>query len=53
MSTNKTGTYSKIKTISNGYTLSYTKKYLSSGKTYYFKIRAYKTTGSGEKVFSG
>lgn len=38
MATSKTGTYKLIKTTSNK---SYTKSYLTPGKTYYFKVRAY------------
>lgn len=39
-STSKNGTYKKIKTISSGSTTSYTNSNLSSGKTYYYKIKA-------------
>lgn len=35
------GKYKAIKTITNGKTVSYTKKNLKKGKTYYFKVRAY------------
>lgn len=42
-STSENGKYTKIKTISNNSTFSYTDKNLSLGKVYYYKIRAYKT----------
>ncbi|MCM1545287.1 MAG: fibronectin type III domain-containing protein [Ruminococcus sp.] len=45
MSTSKNGTYKQIATIKKAATLKYTKSGLSKGKTYYFKIRAYKTVG--------
>ena len=51
-STSYYGSYEKIKTISSGSTLSYTNSKLSSGRYYYYKIRAYRTV-SGEKVYSG
>lgn len=39
-STSKNGTYKKVKTITNGKTVSYTNSGLSSGKTYHFKVKA-------------
>ncbi len=42
MSQSKNGTYNKIATTSSK-TTSFTKKSLTKGKTYYFKVRAYKT----------
>ena len=48
MSTSKSGTYSLIGTTSN---TSFTKKSLTKGKTYYFKVRAYRTV-DGEKIYS-
>ena len=41
--TSKNGTYKRIATIKSGSTLSYTVTGLSNGKTYYFKIKAYRT----------
>ncbi len=52
MSTSKDGTYTKIKTA-NLSTFSYTKTGLTKGQKYYFKVKAYKTTGTNEKVYSG
>ena len=46
MATSKSGTYSKVATIKKGATVKYTKKSLKKGKTYYFKVRAYKQIGS-------
>ena len=50
MSTRKKAGYKKIKTITKGSTVSYTKIKLKKGKTYYFKIRAYKKVGS-KKIY--
>ena len=50
MATSATGTYSKLTTLGSS-TLNYTKTGLSSAKTYYFKVRAYRT-GEGVNVFS-
>ena len=44
------GEFSNIKTISKGTTIKYTKTGLSKGKTYYFKVRAYKNV-SGTKIY--
>lgn len=49
--TSKTGTYSGVTTITSGSTLSFTNKSLSIGKTYYYKVRAYRTV-NGQKVYS-
>ncbi len=50
MSTSSNGKYSLIKTVSSS-TTKYTKSNLIKGKTYYFKIRAYKSV-NGKKVYS-
>ena len=41
-STSKKGTYTKIATISSGTDLTYTDSGLTSGKTYYYKIKSYR-----------
>lgn len=51
MSTNKSKKYSKIKTITNGKTIKYTKSKLKKGKKYYFKIRTYRTV-NGKRIYS-
>lgn len=45
-STSKNGTYSRIKRITKGSTTSYTNSKLKANKNYYYKIRAYRTSGS-------
>ena len=47
MSTSKSGTYTSIKTTTS---LSFTKTGLKTGRTYYFKVRAYVTV-NGKKVY--
>lgn len=49
-SASQNGSYSKVATIKGNSVTKYTVKNLSSGKTYYFKIAAYKTSG-GQNVF--
>ena len=44
------GKYKAVKTITNGKTVSYTRKNLKRGKTYYFKVRAYRKV-NGQKVY--
>ena len=50
-STSKKGTYTKVATVS-AKTKSYTDKKVTGGKTYYYKIRAYKTTEAGADSYS-
>ena len=50
MATSKSGKYTKIKTAGKS-TKSYTKSSLKKGKTYYFKVRTYKTV-DGKKIYS-
>jgi hypothetical protein len=52
MATSKNGKYSKITTITKNSTVSYTKTKLTKGKTYYFKVRTYRTV-NGKKIYSG
>ena len=49
--TSKTGTYKLVKTITSGSTVSYTDTKLATGKTYYYKVRAYRTADK-KKVYS-
>lgn len=49
-STSKNGTYKKLKSLSAD-NVKYSKSKLTSGKTYYFKVRAYKKL-DGKTVFS-
>lgn len=44
----KGGKYAKVKTITKASTSSWTNKGLKKGKTYYYKVRAYKSITSGE-----
>ena len=48
MSTSKSGTYNSIGTTTNK---SFTKGNLTKGKTYYFKVRAYRIV-DGQKIYS-
>ena len=45
-STSKDGTYKLVADLSGSSNTSYTNKNLSPGKTYYYKVRAYKKVGS-------
>lgn len=47
----KSGKYKLIKTVKNGRTVSFKNKKLKKKKTYYYKIRAYRTV-AGKKVYS-
>ena len=49
--TSKTGTYKSVKTITSGSTVSYTDTKLATGKTYYYKVRAYRTVDK-KRVYS-
>lgn len=46
------GSWKKIKTITNASTVKYSKTKLKKGKKYYFRIKAYKTC-DGKKYYSG
>ena len=50
MATSKNGTYKKIATIKGGTKVSYTKTGLTKGKTYSFKVAAYKTV-DGKNIY--
>ncbi|MGN1194520.1 MAG: fibronectin type III domain-containing protein, partial [Acutalibacteraceae bacterium] len=50
MSTSKNGSYKKIATVKGSTKVSYTKTGLTKGKTYYFKVRAYKTV-DGKNIY--
>ena len=50
-STKKTSGFKTVKTITKGVTVSYTDTKLTLGKTYYYRIRAYRTV-SGKRVYS-
>ena len=49
--TSSSGTYTKITTLKSGSTISYTNQSLTTGKTYYYKVRAYRTV-NGKPVYS-
>lgn len=51
MASSKSGTYNKIAAL-NANTVSYTKSGLSTAKTYYFKVRTYRTVG-GKNTYTG
>ncbi|MCD8511681.1 MAG: fibronectin type III domain-containing protein [Bacillus sp. (in: Bacteria)] len=49
-STSKSGTYSRVRTITNGSTLSFENGNLETERTYYYKVRAYRNVND-KKVF--
>ncbi len=49
--TSYNGSYQKVATIIKGSTVSYTNTGLTSGRTYYYKVRAYRTA-DGKNVYS-
>lgn len=51
MSNKKNSGYTKIATVKKASTVKYTKSKLKKGKTYYFKVRTYRTVG-GKKIYS-
>ncbi|MGY3665257.1 MAG: N-acetylmuramoyl-L-alanine amidase [Roseburia sp. 1XD42-69] len=51
-STSKDKDFKKIKTVNKGSTVSFKDKSVKAGKTYYYKVRAYKKSG-GETVRAG
>lgn len=50
-SAKKNGKYKAVKTIKKQRTVAFTNKNLKKGKTYYYKVRAYRTV-KGKKVYS-
>ena len=50
--TSKNGSYKNVKTVTSGSTISYTDKSLTNNKTYYYKVRAYKTVDGVKKYSS-
>lgn len=50
-STSRNGSYKRAAMILKGKTVSYTNKRLTSGRTYYYRVRAYRTV-NGKKVYS-
>ena len=44
----KTSGFKCVKTVTNGKTVKYVNKNLSKGKTYYYKVRAYRTIDSSK-----
>lgn len=45
------GTYKRIKTITGNTSVKYTNKKLKSGKTYYYKVRAFSKTSGGTRIY--
>ncbi|MDO5135495.1 MAG: hypothetical protein Q4D55_05530 [Eubacteriales bacterium] len=52
-STNKKKGFVQVGTVSKGSTVKYTNKKLTSRKTYYYKVKAYRLNEAGVKVLSG
>lgn len=51
MKSSSNGSYSRIKTITNSSTTTYTKTGLKKGRRYYFRVKTYRTV-DGKKVYS-
>ena len=50
--TGSSGSYTKIKTVTGGSTLTYKNTGLSIGKKYYYKVRAYRILDNGKTIYS-
>ena len=48
---NDNGKYTLVKTVKSGDTTSYTNTSLTKGKTYYYKVKAYKVV-NGSNIYS-
>lgn len=51
-SESENGTYTRVKTVTSGSTLTFTKAKLESKKTYYYKMRAFRTVDGSKKYGS-
>ena len=51
--TSSTGDYSKVATITSGSTVTCTDTGLTTGQSYYYKVRAYRTGGNSTTIYSG
>ncbi len=51
-STEEDGTYTCVKTITSGSTVSYTNSSLTVGQTYYYKVCAYAVDSNGNRLYS-
>ena len=47
----KSGSYKRVKTLTGNSKVKYVDKELVSGKTYYYKVRAYRTGANNKKVY--